>query len=382
MSFFGGYLPLEYFMVAGIGFLAAWLTALMVFPAVHNRAVRLTRKEYDTVPLSMREMQAEKDQIRAGFSAATRKLELSIEQLKEKTAAHATDLARKANLVGKLKDEIDKTRSALGESEIREAAARTELQQTKLETVAQTEALHETQQHVANLTARVAGLTQSSDRQAAFIEAQQTDIGRQQAEIKAQQAEITVQRAQLSSQHAEITGQHGQLAAQQTEIRVQQSEISAQHAQITTQQAEIETQRTQLAMQHGETERQRAQLAMQHAEIEKQRAQIVARPAEFVPLAPIQTPYSAPVPLSREPSRPAWPNQPTAYAPAAVPPPPVQLLTPSPRPTVAPAQPSQHYDDSVTRAWTEIEEAARRVDAKYDGIAVNGHRPRGNLARV
>ena len=36
-------IPLEYLMFGGIGFCLAWLTALMVLPAVHNRAARLAR---------------------------------------------------------------------------------------------------------------------------------------------------------------------------------------------------------------------------------------------------------------------------------------------------------------------------------------------------
>ncbi len=37
-----GSIPLDYAMVGAIGFLAALLIALMVMPAVHHRAVRLT----------------------------------------------------------------------------------------------------------------------------------------------------------------------------------------------------------------------------------------------------------------------------------------------------------------------------------------------------
>ena len=95
MSFFGSEVPMEFFMYGAIGFLAAWLMALMCFPAVHHRAQRLLRKQYEQTPLSIQEMRAEKDQIRAGFAAATRDLEVSIDKLKEKTVAHATDLAKK-----------------------------------------------------------------------------------------------------------------------------------------------------------------------------------------------------------------------------------------------------------------------------------------------
>ncbi|MET0278497.1 MAG: hypothetical protein ABW198_09205 [Pseudorhodoplanes sp.] len=127
MPFFGSVVPMEFFMYGAIGFLAAWLMALMCFPAVHHRAQRLLRKHYDQAPLSIQEMRAEKDQIRAGFAAATRDLEVSIEKLKEKTAAHATDLAKKVQLIERLKKEIQSINEALTQSTAREREARAEL---------------------------------------------------------------------------------------------------------------------------------------------------------------------------------------------------------------------------------------------------------------
>ena len=176
MSIFGEYIPLEYVMFGAIGFLVAWLIALLVFPAVHQRAVRLTRRQYDTIPLSMREMQAEKDRIRAGFAAATRSLELSIEQLKAKTVAHATDLARKSSTVERLRQELDKSVAALAESHTRETTARSDLQRVKLEAVAATEALHQSEQQIAAMKAQLASQVDELARRAMQIETQRIEF--------------------------------------------------------------------------------------------------------------------------------------------------------------------------------------------------------------
>ena len=120
-------------MYGAIGFCAAWLMALMCFPAVHHRAQRLLRKHYEQTPLSVQEMRAERDQIRAGFAVATRDLELSIEKLKEKTAAHATEIVRKTQLVERLKVEFDALNQALGQSIERERSARDELSELRKE---------------------------------------------------------------------------------------------------------------------------------------------------------------------------------------------------------------------------------------------------------
>lgn len=127
MSFFGSYIPMEYLMYGALGFLAAWLMAFMCFPAVHHRAQRLLRKQLEQTPLSLQEMRAEKDQIRAGFAAATRDLEIGMEKLREKTAAHATDIAKKVQLIERLKKELEALNEALRESTEREREARAQL---------------------------------------------------------------------------------------------------------------------------------------------------------------------------------------------------------------------------------------------------------------
>ncbi len=71
-----------------LGFLCAGFLALMVAPAIWRRAVVLTRKRIEaSVPLSLTEIQADKDRMRAEFAMSTRRLEMSIKQFREKAAA-------------------------------------------------------------------------------------------------------------------------------------------------------------------------------------------------------------------------------------------------------------------------------------------------------
>jgi len=102
-----GFITVETVMFFGLGFLLALLLMLAFMPAVHQRAVRLTRRKYDPVPLSVKEMQAEKDRLRADFAMSTRKLEHDIDQMQHKTAAHFTDLARKAETIAQLRETHD-----------------------------------------------------------------------------------------------------------------------------------------------------------------------------------------------------------------------------------------------------------------------------------
>ena len=64
---------IEPIMYLAIGFLVSMLFGLMIVPLVHNRAVRLTTKRMEAAtPLSMAEIQADKDQLRAEFAMSAR----------------------------------------------------------------------------------------------------------------------------------------------------------------------------------------------------------------------------------------------------------------------------------------------------------------------
>jgi hypothetical protein len=70
---------IEPIMFFAIGFLVASLFGLVLIPLVHNRAVRLTLRRLEAAtPLSMAEIQADKDQLRAEFALSTGRLELSV----------------------------------------------------------------------------------------------------------------------------------------------------------------------------------------------------------------------------------------------------------------------------------------------------------------
>jgi hypothetical protein len=67
---------IESIMYFGVGFLVAALLGLLFIPLVHNRAVRLTMKRLEaSTPLSISEIRADKDQLRAEFAVSTRRLE-------------------------------------------------------------------------------------------------------------------------------------------------------------------------------------------------------------------------------------------------------------------------------------------------------------------
>jgi hypothetical protein len=94
---------IESIMYFGIGFLFATLIGVAIIPLIHSRAVRLTiRRLKDSIPQSMAEIQADKDLLRAEFAMSTRRLEMSVEQLKNKEAKQLVELSQKGDAINQL----------------------------------------------------------------------------------------------------------------------------------------------------------------------------------------------------------------------------------------------------------------------------------------
>jgi type IV secretory pathway VirB4 component len=97
---------IESIMYMGIGFLFAALIAVAVVPLVHGRAVRLTARQLEaTLPHSFAEIQADKDLLRAEFAMSTRRLEMTIEQLKHRTTSQLVELGKNADVINRLRIE-------------------------------------------------------------------------------------------------------------------------------------------------------------------------------------------------------------------------------------------------------------------------------------
>jgi uncharacterized protein (DUF3084 family) len=112
---------IEPIMFIAIGFLLAGLLVIGIIPLVHARAVRLTMRRLEALtPLSMAEIQADKDLLRAEFAMLTRRLEMSIEQMKAKTTSQLAEIGKKTEAIGRLKLELGERTAALFALEAKE----------------------------------------------------------------------------------------------------------------------------------------------------------------------------------------------------------------------------------------------------------------------
>jgi hypothetical protein len=113
---------IELIMYFGVGFLVASLLGLVVISLVHNRAVRLTERRLEgAIPVSMVEIQANKDALRAEFAMSARRLEITVERLKAKVTSQLGEIARKTEAINRLKAEL-KVRDAEQDHEAKAAS--------------------------------------------------------------------------------------------------------------------------------------------------------------------------------------------------------------------------------------------------------------------
>jgi hypothetical protein len=182
-------LPLMY---AGIGFLAAAVIAVALSPAIHRRAERLTERRLNKdLPLSVREMRAEKDHLRAQHAMATRALELDLDTLREKTARQGAELGRRTAEANRLRHALAEKSAALAAMERQSADAdrtgghvRADLAAARFEAQAAQTALQEAERAILALQNDIASLQATVDQRTQLIDRQQRDIMQLSAELE------------------------------------------------------------------------------------------------------------------------------------------------------------------------------------------------------
>jgi len=110
---------IEQAMIFALGFLVAALFGLLFLPAVQRRAARLAgRRPEMLLPLSMEEIVAERDQLRAEFAVERRRIEQKLEAAGDAQAQHMGEIGRQAGMIDDLNGQLSQTREelrALGE---------------------------------------------------------------------------------------------------------------------------------------------------------------------------------------------------------------------------------------------------------------------------
>jgi predicted HTH domain antitoxin len=218
---------IEPIMYGAIGFLISMLCGLMIVPLVHNRAVRLTKRRIEAAaPLSMAEIQADKDQLRAEFAVAARRLEISVEQLKNQTASQLAELGKKTDAINRMKIELGEKNATIFALEARLDATKEQLRATEEGFAARGEAL------------RLAEM--------ALVDRQQ--------DLTKLNTELTDRSTVAEMRHVELVAVRAQIDQLKNRVGEAEKEFAETQARLTEERSESETAAKELLDARGRTE--------------------------------------------------------------------------------------------------------------------------------
>lgn len=210
----------EPIMYLGIGFLLAALLGLGIVPLVHARAVRLTMKRLEaSTPLSMAEIQADKDQLRAEFAMSARRLEISVEQLKARTTSQLAELGKKTDAINRLKLELGEKNAAILALEAREKAFKDQLRSTEEEFDVKTQGLRTAENDLATKQAEFARLTHELTDRTVTAESQQVELAAMKAQIESLKARVETAEHEHKTVEEKLAGERSRHTAASEELK-------------------------------------------------------------------------------------------------------------------------------------------------------------------
>ena len=289
----------ESLLTFALGFLIASLIALILAAPLWRRAEKVTRKRLEaSLPISLEDVAAEKDKLRADFALSTRKLELNLEKLRkkaqgqmtsvqqrniklieletelkaetetksdketeirvlsEKLAAAEAELKRRTDQMDDMKAKLGDLQSVLNRQAgaIKDAASLAEGHRDEIETLKDdaAEKTGEITRQASAISFRDARLAECGER----VAAQKLLVARKTAELK----EKTTLIAALQTRIAELEALH---ASQSSKDQDRDTALDAKEAALAGATEEIAALKTQL---HGMAEQYRTRLAADNHE--------------------------------------------------------------------------------------------------------------------
>ncbi|MGY3617392.1 hypothetical protein [Bradyrhizobium sp. USDA 10063] len=238
----------EPIMYLAIGFLVSMLCGLMIVPLVHNRAVRLTIRRLEAAtPLSMAEIQADKDQLRAEFAMSARRLEMSVEQLKSKTTSQLAELGKKTDAINRMKIELGEKNAAIFALEAREKAMKEQFRATEGEFGAKTEqlraaeqALTDKQNELRKINAELNDRSMTADSRQIELVSVRTQIEELKDRVSDAEKDFAATQARLAQERSESEAATRELAEARGRVENLSQRVTDLDGQLTVQVKEAE----------------------------------------------------------------------------------------------------------------------------------------------
>jgi chromosome segregation ATPase len=225
---------IEPIMYLAIGFLVSMLFGLMIVPLVHNRAVRLTTRRLEAAtPLSMAEIQADKDQLRAEFAMSARRLEMSVDQLKNKTTSQLAELGKKSDAINRMKLELGEKNATIFSLEAREKAVKEQLRATEEEFAAKTESLRTAEQALTDKQSDLAKINSELSDRSMMAESRQVELVAVRAQIEELKARVGDAEKEFAATQARLAQERGESETATRELADARSRVENLSQRVT-----------------------------------------------------------------------------------------------------------------------------------------------------
>lgn len=133
-----------------LGFLSAAFIAALMVPAIWRRAVRLTRRRIEaSVPLTVEEIRAEKDGLRAGHAVEAAKLNFELKTARDKVAAQSVTMSADRRHIEAVESERAELKDQLTATEGDLRTARDDIRRKEEATAALSTALAQAEEMLA-----------------------------------------------------------------------------------------------------------------------------------------------------------------------------------------------------------------------------------------
>jgi chromosome segregation ATPase len=250
-----------------LGLLTAGLVALALSPAVWRRAHRLAKARVEgSLPMSLGEVQAEKDQLRASFALSARRLELQVADLRKTASEQILAAGRYKAEITTLTAQIEAGKAAIAALEARLVAAgdalkaaEARIEAARAEVASRDATLGERAQRIAGLEARLAAAQLLTEEQRLELIARDTAIGNLhdqldasrtlEAQIAAARDEVAtaleVEKAAFAAERLRGQGLEARIAAFGVERTDRMAALERRSAEISAMEAELAGARTE-----------------------------------------------------------------------------------------------------------------------------------------
>jgi chromosome segregation ATPase len=243
-----------------LGLLSAGLVVLLVTPAIWRRAQRLTRLRVESsVPMTLAEIQAEKDQLRAEYAMASRRLEMNIERLRGQSAEQTVEVHHKREEIARLTTALATSADRIEGLEARAGGLAETLAATEARLAATTDELAGRERELATraleLAEAAAGtqrLEQLTAEQKLELVARNTEIANFTNQLAAARALEKTLSAERDLQAAALVEERASLAAERERANELESTVSRLASERDRAIAEIEQRNVEIKTLEGD----------------------------------------------------------------------------------------------------------------------------------